>query len=148
MVVNDDVRATVEMVGGVPVLRDPDGCEVIRAVGKHNCKATFAANAERVRHFKERASILGWDSPVPLVVVILAVDDVAGGELASALMPGHDWKQYRDRGEVPFARGLAGRTGIQAFLDEYDPQAAAQLRATAALPVVVVDHGVAEVFEA
>src|SRR6185436_4774477 len=54
------------------------------------------------------------DDPTAVaVVVLLNVDDVHGGPIADMLMPGHNWQEIRDRGEVPFARGLAMRSGIQ-----------------------------------
>ena len=61
-------------------------------------------------------------------------------------MPGHDWQSYRDRGETPFARGLAGREGVRSFLEMIDREAMEKLRSFDGLAVVVVDHGVAEVF--
>ena len=75
----------------------------------------------------------------------MTVDDQNGAQLASVLMSGHDWQQYRDRGEVPFARGLASREGVQDFLGSVDEQAAEKLQSFQGLAVVVVDHGVAEV---
>lgn len=61
-------------------------------------------------------------------------------------MPGFDWQKIRDRGEVPFARGLAMREGIRDALGFFDQEAATKLRDMTTV-VVVVDHGVAEVFE-
>jgi hypothetical protein len=61
-------------------------------------------------------------------------------------MPGTDWQAIRDRGETPFALGLANRPGIQEILDQIDKEAADKLRGMAGIAVVVVDHSVAEVF--
>ena len=127
------------------VLIDPECVAVARAVGKHNCKATLEMNADRVTHFRNRATERG-DSDNDILIVLANVDDRNGAELASMLMPGHDWQQYRDRGEIPFARGLAGREGVQSFLEIVDTEAAKKLKASEGLAVVVVDHGVAEVF--
>lgn len=63
-----------------------------------------------------------------------------------ALMPGTDWQAIRDQGQVPFARGLAGREG-QGMLDFLDAEAAGK-RHMNDLAVVVVDYEVADVFEA
>ena len=82
------------------------------------------------------------------VIVLLSVDDVHGGPLADVLMPGFNWQEIRDRGEVPFARGLAMREGIQKALGTFDKEAAKKLRGMNDVAVVVVDHGVAEVFAA
>jgi len=63
-------------------------------------------------------------------------------------MPCHNWQEIRDRGEVPFARGLAVRDGIQEALGAFDKDAAKKLEDMTEIAVVVVDHGVAEVFAA
>ena len=82
------------------------------------------------------------------VIVILNVDDVHGGPLADALMPGFNWQEIRDRHEVPFARGLANRNGIQEAISAFDQEAAIKLQGMKDVTVVVVDHGVAEIFAA
>lgn len=144
---DEQPRATVRRNGDQIVLDDPNGLAALRAVEKHNCRETLDANADRVAHFKQRAAELGH-SANSVVIVLLNVDDHHGGEIADLLMPDHDWQQYRDRGEVPFARGLAGRIGIQETLEMFDKEAAEKLAAMQTLAVVVVDRGVAEVFEA
>ncbi len=142
----DEVTAQVREVDGQLVMVDPVGAAVARAVMKHNCDGTLAANAARVAHFKHRVREMGHVGAV--VIVLINVDDGHGSVLADALMPGSDWQQYRDRGEVPFARGLAMRDGVQKFLELIDTDAADKLRAMDGLAVVVVDYGVAEVYEA
>ena len=132
---------------GRTVLDDPDALAMIRAIEKHNCKLTLETQRDRVEHFKNRAKQLGTN-PDTVVIVLVNVDDVHGKILAEALMPGHEWQLYRDRGEVPFARGLAGRTGVQEFLALFDTDAAEKLQVINGLAVVVVDRGTAEVFEA
>jgi hypothetical protein len=100
-------RATVREIDGQLILDDPDALAMIRAVGKHNCRVTFDAQRECVERWQERMAIRNLAS-ADVVIVLLNVDDPNGAELAQTLMPGHNWQQYRDRGEVPFARGLAG----------------------------------------
>lgn len=139
-------QATVREVDGNLVLNDPAALSVARAVGKHNCRATAELNADRVAHFTGRIAERGLSANDALIVII-NMDDPFGSDVGDALMPGHDWQAHRDRGEVPFARGLAGREGIQAVLDGIDPDAAAKLRGLATA-VVVFDHGTVEVFEA
>lgn len=129
------------------VLDDPMAVAVITAVEKHNCSRTLELNADRVRHFARRAKELAR-SPADVVIVIANVDTPAGRVLADALMPGYDWQQFRDAGEVPFARGLAGRQGIQEFIQEVDADAGAKLLAHEDLAVVVVDYGTVDVFSA
>lgn len=143
----DQPRAVVREVDGEFVLDDPDALAFARAVEKHNCRGTLDMNADRVAHFKSRLVERGL-TPQEAVITVINVDDPHGAVLAEALMPGHDWQAYRDRGEVPFARGLASREGVQDFLDVMDEEASAKLRDTTDLSVVVVDRGVAEIFPA
>lgn len=140
-------RAMVREVDGKLVLDDPDAAAVIRVMSKRNCRVTLELNADRVEYFKQRLADRGM-TPDQAVIVLLNVDDVHGGPLAEVLMPGFDWQEIRDRGEVPFARGLAVREGIQEALSAFDTEAAAKLQDMIDVAVVVVDHGVAEVFSA
>ena len=128
-------------------LDDPVAAAMIRAVGKHNCRNLFEINTDRIEHFKRRQVERGMTAE-QIVIVLLNVDDVHGGEIANILMPNHDWQEIRDRGEIPVARGLATRAGIQSILDRFDTDAADKLRDMTKLAVVVVDYGVAEIFEA
>lgn len=137
----------IREIDGQLVLDDPEAVAVINAVGKHNCKNTLEINADRVDHFRQRLAERGMTAD-QAVIVLLNVDDVHGGLLADVLMPGHNWQEIRDRGEVPFARGLAMRDGIQDALGTFDEDAATKLQGMTDTAVVVVDHGVAEVFAA
>ncbi|MCR4322642.1 MAG: hypothetical protein NUV61_00965 [Candidatus Azambacteria bacterium] len=139
--------AVVREVNGQLVLDDPVAVAVIHAVEKYNCRNTLELNAGRVAHFKQRLTEHGMTSD-QAVIVLLNVDDVHGGPLAAMLMPGHNWQEIRDKGEVPFARGLAMRDGIQQALGIFDKDAALKLQSMTDVAVVVVDHGVAEVFAA
>ncbi|MFA6918921.1 MAG: hypothetical protein WC244_02270 [Patescibacteria group bacterium] len=141
-------QAVVREVDGVLVLDDPVALAFIQAVCKNNCRATLKMNTERVEHFKCRVAELN-KSPEEVVIVVVNVDDVHGGPLAEALMPGYNWQEIRDCGEIPFARGLAMREGIQGMLDILDQEGSGKkLREMAGVAVVVVDHGVTEVYEA
>ncbi len=139
--------AVVREVDGQLVLDDPVAVAVISAVEKHNCRNTLELNADRVEHFKRRLSERGMTAD-QAVIVLLNVDDVHGGPLADVLMPSQNWQEIRDRGEIPFARGLAMRDGIQKVLDTFDKDAATKLKSMTDVAVVVIDHGVAEVFTA
>lgn len=143
----DKPRAVVKEIDGQLVLDDPDAVAMIRAVGKHNCQSTLDLNADRVKHFKQRMIDLGVTSD-EVVIVVINVDDVHGGPIADVLMPDFNWQEIRDRGEIPFARGLAQRSGIGEILEKFDTEAAAKLKEMANPAVVVVDHGVAEIFSA
>ena len=139
------LRAVVRKVNGQLVLDAPAAMAVIQAVGKHNCKNTLELNADRVEHFKRRLAERGMTAK-QAVIVLLNIDDVHGGPLADVLMPGFNWQEIRNRGEVPFARGLAMRKYIQKVLGIFDKEAAKKLRGMTDVAVVVVDHGTAEVF--
>lgn len=107
----------------------------------------FRGNAERMRHFKERAEELGRTGQ-DTVITLLNVDDRVGGVLANVLMPGHDWQTYRDAGELPVARGLASKGGLPEFLHAAGYEMAArELSAADDLKVLVLDAGVALVLE-
>jgi len=97
---------------GTLVLVDPDASAMVEALGKAACKRLLAANAERLERFAERAR--RRDN---VCFVLLDVDDARGAALADKLMPGHDWQSYRDRGEAPVARGLAGLGGVVRYLE-------------------------------
>ncbi len=142
---NDEPRAVIREIEGQLVLDDPDAVAMIRAVEKHNCRGTLELNADRITHFKQRLTERGLTAS-DAVIVLVNVDDVHGGPLADALMPGMNWQEIRDRGEIPFARGLAGREGIQEALAVFDQEAAAKLQEMTDVAVVLVDRGVAEVF--
>lgn len=135
-------RATVD---GQTVLNDPDAWAMIRAVEKHNCKGMLDLNKERVRYFIDRIKQRS-DSPKQVVITLINVDDPHGGQIADMLMPGHDWQTYRDRGEIPIARGLADRESIRAVLALFDEEAATKLQRNESVAIVVVDRGVAEIF--
>jgi hypothetical protein len=139
--------AVVREINDQLVLDDPVAVGVIHAVEKYNCHNTLEMNADRVSYFKRRLAERGM-SAKDAVITVINVDDVHGGPIADALMPGTNWQEIRDRGEVPFARGLAMRDGVQELLGTFDKEAAKKLRDMADVAVVVVDHGVAEVFVA
>lgn len=143
----DPHLAVVGKIGDQVVMDDPVAVAMIQTVGKHNCKRMFELNADRVAHFKQRISDRGM-SPSDALIVLINVDDPNGGRLAASLMPGHSWQEYRDRGETPIARGLAMRPGIDEVIGDFDKAAADKLKAMTGVAVVIVDHGVAEVFPA
>jgi hypothetical protein len=137
-------RAKVVEVDGKLVLVDPDAYGVAKAVGKHNCKATLQMNKDRMVHFAKRVFEKGL-KPKDVVIVVINIDD-RYGELGEVLTPGVNWQEMRDRGETPYARGLAGREGIQSFLDEVDEDSAKKLRESDGIAIMVADHQFTEVF--
>lgn len=128
-----------------------DGCvpndrvaqAVTQTVGKYDCRKTLADNYDRVTYFKRRMLRTSGG----MVIVLLNVDDVHGGPIARTLMSTrYDWQSLRSRENVPYVRGLAVRDDIQKALDSFDKDAATKLQNIGDVAVVVVDHGVAEVF--
>ena len=141
--------ARVHEINGTLVLDDPDALGMIKAVARHNCRLTFEGQAERVAHFKRRISEKNL-SPDGVVIVLLNVNDSCGKMLADVLMPGQDvmWQSMRDEGQIPFARGLAGREGIEEAVATLDQEIGDKLCAMKGkVAAVVVDHGVVEAFE-
>ena len=130
------------------VLDDPAARGMIEAVSKYNCKLTYESHLDRVDHFVCRIEQRG-DDINQTCIVLINVDDVNGRSIAEILMPGFVWQEIRDRVEVPFARGLTGRHGLQDILATFDIEAAATLSEMVnKIAVVVVDHGAAAVFKA
>lgn len=143
---SNHLQAFFRVINGQIAPDDPIALAVFTAVGKHNCRASFDANAERVTYFMGRVAERGID-PNTIVIVLLNVDDANGAFLAEALMPGYDWQEIRERGEVPFARGIVMREYILEEFGHFDKEAAEKLQSwTIGIAVVVVDHGTAEIF--
>lgn len=142
-------EAYITEVDGELVLVDPIACAVIEVIQNHNktlCKETLEQQKDRVRYFAKRVRDLR-KNPSEVIITLLNVDDPQGGVVAEILMPGYNWQPYYDRGEIPFARGLAGRAGIQNILDEISPVEGQKLRdAELVNAVVVMDHGEIAVF--
>lgn len=135
----------VKQVGDKLVLDDPYALGVIRTIAKNNCQNTLTQHYDRALHFRERRRELGHN-PEDVVTVIVNVDDANGELLAEVLMPGANWQEVRDRGETPFARGLAERAGIIKALGIFDSEAKVKLEQLDGDAIVVVDFGVAEVY--
>lgn len=136
----------MEFLAGLngPIIPDPETAATGEQLARtQSAMDFFRANAERIKHFKQRVAELGR-SGQDTVITLINVDDPIGGDLADILMPGNDWQRYRDAGELPVARGLASKDGIPEFLEDsgYDI-AARELAVTSDLMLVVLDAGVA-----
>lgn len=141
----EDKIAYVTVIDGKTVLIDPVGYAFMKAVNKNNCEVTFDLNADRIQYFKNHITEKELD-PKTIVIVIINVDAPYGFEIAEALMPGYDWQQFRDKGEIPFARGIVMKEGIIEMIAVFDLEASKKISLVEGIPVIVVDHGVAEVF--
>jgi hypothetical protein len=141
----DEPTARVEVgPNGELVFIDPMAYAVAKAISKHNCKNTLAANADRIVHFRNRVIERGLN-PKNAVIVVANVDDTLGAILADALMPGFNWEEIRQRGETPFARGLAERDGVIKFVKKVDPEIVIDDNPKQ-VQIIVVDHGTCEIF--
>jgi hypothetical protein len=118
---------------------------VMQEVNKANCKNTFEAQMDRVQYFKNRIAEKQLD-PKSVIIILINVDSLYGSEFTDVLMPGHDWQQYRDKGEVPFGRGLVMKEGIIEMIATIDEEAAEKIKLMKEIPVVVMDYNVIEVF--
>lgn len=118
-----------------------------KEINKKLCLRLLKLNAEPIARFKARIAEL-WRTAEDTVIMLINVDDVNGAELADLTMPGHDWQQYRNQGLLPVARGIQDKALMEKVLDVFDTDAAEKLRSNSQLMVVVVDCGVAEIFNA
>lgn len=145
--------ATVREVNGQLVIDDPTAVAVITAIERENIRRLIATpeQRDRIAHFVRRIAVRAPElgcAERDLAIVHLCVDDPNGAALADVLMPGHDWDAIRALGQVPYARGIATRDGLQAGLDAAFPEAGAVLREIAGIAVVAMDRGVVAVFAA
>lgn len=144
----DYPRAVVRSDGeGGLILDDPTALGMIQGIGKVNCEATLRMNADRIPHFKRRVAERGMN-PSEVAILVFNADDRHGSQMLDIMFSGHDWQAMRDRGEIPFGRGIGYREVLVELVEQFDKEAAEKLRTMQELVVLVVDHGVAEVFPA
>lgn len=157
MRMNDYPHARVEEVDGQLVLIDPAAEGVIAAVESYNRNQRHMAvgdrvmaQAERVQHFVNRAKERGDMAKDVCIVIISAIDPI-GEDLAKHLVPECDWQAIIDRGEIPYARGLAGAEGMLALVELHNPAQAGLMKRMMeddVLAVVAVDLGMVIVMAA
>ncbi len=134
---------------GVLVGQDLDALSADELQAIQSCASFLLINANHILRFTNRVTELGR-SGLDTVITLIDVDEPSGkgGLVAELLMPGHNWQQYRDRGEVPIARGLASKDGFPEILTELGyANAARHLSGTDELSVVVLHAGTAQVME-
>lgn len=127
-------------------LDDPVAAGVIRGLAEIDCKALYECSKDRVDYFKGRIAIREL-SVNEWVIIMANADDLNGKVILDALMPDHDWQQYRDAGMIPCGRGLCRRDWLHSVLESFDTEAAENLL----IPdndtiVVVVNSGIASVY--
>jgi hypothetical protein len=82
--------------------------------------AFYMANYDAMVRLATRAHETGRTHDTHVVVAIDA-DDSTWIELRDALMPGHDWDAYRQRGEHPVARGIVPKDFFTPWLYDAVP---------------------------
>lgn len=130
---------------GQLLLNDPDALAVIKEIAKQNCENTIKNNLDRIVHFKNRVLEKSMNYH-EVVVVIANVDTEIGKIIADATMPGFDWQQFRDRNEVPYARGLCLKNGIYEIVNHFDRDEALAMEDYEGYMVVVFDFDVIKTF--
>jgi hypothetical protein len=89
----------------------------------HRAQFYQAQDLSRLEQLRERATVKTRDLGAQQVVVAIDVDDPVWTPLVDMLMPGHDWEQYRSRGERPIARGVVPRNLIAEVVSDLYPAA-------------------------
>ena len=126
-------------------LHDPLIAEYIDSEAKRRCDNLFMGFSEDIQRYKARFDERGFD-PQEVVMVFINVDDDFGAPLADIIMPDHDWQQYRDAGQKPFAQGLTSKPGVMSYLNSINPEMGEELGRAEDLAVVVMDYGIARVY--
>lgn len=80
-------------------------CPTCSELGLRHRSALYALQAEHLQELQQRAAA----KAEPSAVICIDLDDPEWTWLVDALMPGVEWQQYRDRGELPIARGIVPR---------------------------------------
>lgn len=68
---------------------------------------------ERLEELAHRAVHVLGNSPNVVSLVVIDVNDASWTALVEALMPNENWQAYRDRGEIPVARGSIYREVVE-----------------------------------
>lgn len=86
----------------------------------------WEANRGRLSELAARAGAKGHAAKDILIVCIDV--DTSWRDVVDELMPGYDWQAYRDRGELPIARGSVMRAGFGDYLCAAVPDIAHLIR--------------------
>lgn len=135
---------------GQPIGAELDALTDAQRESLSACAELLVSNADRVKHFTARVRELGR-SGADTVITLINVDDPSGNGalLADMLMPGHDWQQYRDRGETPIARGLAAKESFPGILNKLGYHVAAnELASNDDLRIIVLHGGTVQIMDA
>jgi hypothetical protein len=104
---------------GELVLDDPDGLAVMQAVRRYNM---YHGQRDGLSRLEARARQKQAETGLRFAVICINMDDPVWSGLGEHLMPGHDWDQYRKRGEMPFALGVVPIDIITQVLEKTLPE--------------------------
>ncbi len=121
---------------------DPADIAQSREQAKKYCGTTFNCFMPEILHLHKRAAELGIAPSAIIVIVSL------GYPFGQSI--GNLFSAQNGRGVVistnGYFRALANRGYMHNRLLEFDEEAAAKIHAAASVPILIIDHGTAEVF--
>jgi len=130
-----------------PIARvDGDLVFMLAAIASANLLGAARLHSERIRHFQNRMAVLGR-SAADTIITVLNGDDPIGAKIASLLMPPGWDTEFRACGQIPYARGLAERVGLEALMNQAAPTVAALMAEITGVIVLVADHGTITAFD-
>jgi len=112
---------------------------------KKRCAETYLFQLGIIEYFKNKITEKNLN-PKDFTINLINVDTPYGEEIAHILKPDFDWQPIRDKGETPFVRGLVMKEDMVNIISFFDKEASAKIDQISGIPVVVVDHGVVEIF--
>lgn len=111
---------------------DPSSGEMI-------CHRTLLDNLDRVEHFKKRMEMKGLTSK-EAVIVIINGNGGFGEELASVVMPENWDKEYREKGMIPYARGIMFREALGKVIADVAPEVSEAFSVEDKIVILVVEE--------
>lgn len=113
--------------------------------GRENCKYTYELNLNHIIELieKRRQEGLSFDD---IVIAVINIEDINGNQVVKELIPGFDWKQIYTHGQMSFVREIFDKALMQEVIETFDQLAVEKLKVFAGVPVIIIDHNVAEIF--
>jgi hypothetical protein len=113
---------------------------------ENQCKKTFLSQSSEILRFRKIIKDKGID-PNSVLIVFINVDSDAGKKIANSFMPGHDWSEFRDKGEIPFMKGIADGSLRNAVTGSFDQEFPFNhIENIEDIPIVVIEQCGAQIF--
>lgn len=114
---------------------------------KNNCILTLMTGMNRVKHYRNSFHELQLN-PNDFVIVLIHADDFHGGQIIKSICQnsGDFSEKTSTPGKIKYFSGILGRPGLDDLLAIFDEDAAEKLKQTDGLAAVVIDYGVAEIY--